>query len=40
MPEVTVTSQIRSQISDSNENTVYDNGTQQAIGGGSIVMHN
>jgi hypothetical protein len=29
----------RIQITDSNGNTVYDNGTQQAIGGGSIVIH-
>jgi hypothetical protein len=40
MPEVTVASQIRFQITDNNENTVYDNGTQQALGGGSIVIHN
>jgi len=37
---MTVTSQIRFQITDSNGNTVYDNGIQQAIGGGSIVIHN
>jgi len=30
----------RIQITDSNENAVYDNGMQQAIGGGSIVIHN
>jgi len=30
----------RIQITDSDGNTVYDNGTQQAIGGGSIVIHN
>ncbi|MCA9875207.1 MAG: hypothetical protein KC441_16165, partial [Anaerolineales bacterium] len=29
----------RIQITDSNGTTVYDNGTQQAIGGGSIVIH-
>lgn len=29
----------RIQITDQNGNTVYDNGVQQAIGGGSIIVH-
>jgi hypothetical protein len=29
----------RIQITDSNGNAVYDNGVQQAIGGGSIIVH-